>query len=161
MSFSLTTDQAHKLCGLSKRKLYTDHQRYGSCLGIVPTKLKNGRLLWPRAEILALKGLKEVGRDASIDLRAWIAVFENYGHTPDDLMASQAADILNPFHSDRVRPECIACEEMVLLAQLNKVILDRLMRVWSGLDAESKRWARSSLAKCKLEVLGADHAVNS
>ena len=157
--FALTTQQATRLLDLPDYTLYTAHKRTGSYKGVKPTKLRNGRLVWPRAGLLALKGLKEVGRDSSVDLRAWIAVMGNFGYLADDLMVSQAADLLNPFPSERYSPESVACEQIALLAQMTKVISNRLMAAWPKLNSEYKGWARDSLAQIKLEVEGSCHAI--
>ncbi|KXU91083.1 DNA-binding protein [Paraburkholderia monticola] len=52
----LTTEKLAALLGLKKQSLRKRFCQTGSYFGVVPTKLPNGRLLWPGDSIARLTG---------------------------------------------------------------------------------------------------------
>jgi hypothetical protein len=84
--FSYTTREAARALNVSVEAVRAQYRRTGAFRGIVPTKLPNGRLLWPRAEVLRLAGTPAAGPRAVIDLRATNPWLEELGLPTDDPM---------------------------------------------------------------------------
>lgn len=54
MNIPLTTRELADLARVNTESVFLAHRRQGHYLGVAPIKLPNGRLLWPRDEVLAL-----------------------------------------------------------------------------------------------------------
>lgn len=93
--FSFTTRQTARTVGTTVEAIRTQYQRKGNWRGIVPTALPGRRLLWPRAEVLALAGKFEIDRRTIIDLTATIPWLASRALPTDDPMAEAIAVALN------------------------------------------------------------------
>lgn len=105
--FSYTTDQAARTLGVTPGALCTQVRRTGNFRGITPTKLPNGRLLWPRSAILALADRYKADTKTLIDLRATNPWIESRGLLPSDPMAQILAIALcDPRDAASRDPQC-------------------------------------------------------
>jgi hypothetical protein len=75
-SFSLTTPQAAHLACVEPHVLRTHLQRHGNYKGAVPRKQPNGRLLWPRDQMLKAAGRSADGSLMTTPANAAIYFFE-------------------------------------------------------------------------------------
>lgn len=93
--FAYTTREAARTLNTSVEAVRAQYQRTGAFRGIVPIKLPNFRLLWPRAEVLRVAGCPAAGPRTVIDLRATNPWLESNGLLPADPMAERIAIALN------------------------------------------------------------------
>lgn len=92
--FSFSTKQAARLLNVSPETLRVAVSRNGAYRGVRPRKPGN-RLLWPRAETMALAGLHATNHRTVIDLRATAPWFDSLQIPADDPIGERIALALN------------------------------------------------------------------
>lgn len=145
--FAYTTKQAARLLNAEAGAMRVQHMRTGAFRGIKPTKLPNGRLLWPRAEVLAAAGKRTTGPRTTIDLRATLPWIESVGLTPSDPMAEALAIALNdPRHPEDADP-ALALDQWHAVRAWIESASKRLSAAWPRLSPEQRRDAQTLKAR--------------
>jgi hypothetical protein len=110
--FSYTTRQFCRTVQEDPGTVRAQYARTGQFRGLTPTKLPNGRLLWPRAETLALAGRVAVGHRVTIDLTTTNPWIESVGLIPSDPGVHAVALALNdPRHDCKDWPHAVRLDE--------------------------------------------------
>lgn len=112
---AITTPQMVKLLGVRYHAVYTSYQRTGQYKGIRPVCAAPRHILWPRADVMALRQTKQ----AHHDLRAWLAVVEGGGFPVEAQDLAIGTHLLSENRSGDTRAACaIAHDEGQLLQHL-------------------------------------------
>lgn len=139
--FSLQTRQAARTAGVAPAVIYTSVQRHGSWEGIVPRKLPNGRLLWPRDAVLRASGLVPDGDSGPVDLRAWRAFLDSAGLPIDDSGLLAVGVRLLTHKADKGRDPAYMLEDLALLMGLVLSFGARLDAALGAMSAANGRQA--------------------
>jgi hypothetical protein len=102
--FSYTTRQAAQATDTTVEAIRAQYRRNGKWRGITPTVLPNGRLLWPRVEVLALTGVFTVAPKTMVSLLATDSWLETRGILASDPVANQIAFALVDPRDDATNP---------------------------------------------------------
>lgn len=114
--FSFTTRQAAQAVGnCTAEAIRAQHRRTGKWRGVTPTVLPNGRLLWPRAEVLALAGKLLTDHRLVIDLRATSQWAESRGLPWADVAVQAMGVALNDPRDDEARDAQVHLEDCLAL----------------------------------------------
>jgi hypothetical protein len=157
--FGFTTRQTADLLEVNYHTLYRSHARLGSWRGITPRVLPNGRLLWPRVEVLKLRGEIETRSRKRIDLRPWLAFWAPSGLPVDDLAISVGVHLLQTEIDSEAQIESHAYEGLILWRQINEAFAARLFQAWSRLDPKTKATAMELVAQVENSVKGTVNAL--
>lgn len=112
---AITTPQMAKLLGVRYHAVYTSYQRTGQYKGIRPICTAPRHILWPRADVLALRQTKQ----ARQDLRPWLAVVEGGGFPVEAQDMAVGGFLLAESRGDSTQAACaVAHDEAQLLQQL-------------------------------------------
>ena len=150
--FALSTRQAAHINGCAAHVLYTSVKRLGHWQGIKPRKQPNGRLLWPRDDVLAAAGQRRKGT-TQIDLRPLLALFGSHGLPAGDAAIQAAAgELLNP-HDDPKRQIESTSDDLVAFAQIVAAQVSRFDRAYERMAPLQRQHDLQALHRSIVPVL--------
>ena len=151
--FSFTTAQAARTVGVTVEALRTQYQRTGTFRGVVPVKLPNSRLLWPRAGIMALAGKPLADAKTYIDLTATNPWIESRSLPANDPVAEAFAVALCDPRDDTSRDAQCHLDDLHALRHWNEAQIKRLIKARSRLSPEQQTDALRLLALAVASVV--------
>lgn len=112
---AITTPQMAKILGVRYHAIYRAYQRTGRYRDIRPVCTAPRHILWPRADVMALRQADQTHHD----LRPWLAVVRHGGFPVDSQDMSVGKYLLSETRNGDTQAACaIAHDEAQLLQQL-------------------------------------------
>jgi hypothetical protein len=138
--FGFTTREAARSIGTSVEAMRAQFQRTGTFRGLAPVRVNNGRLIWPRAEVLALTGLitAPTNPKAIVDLRATLPWLETLGIPTNDPVALALSIALNLRVSDPASDTQELLDFQYALRAFNEAANARIAEAHPRMTAEER-----------------------
>lgn len=146
---AITTPQMAKLLGVRYHAIYRAYQRTGRYRDIRPVCTAPRHILWPRADVMALRQADQTHHD----LRPWLAVVEGGGFPVEAQDLAIGTHLLSENRNGDTRAACaVAHEEAQLLQHLTSAWASRVFAHMAQMPA------RDRLAVCRAAQAMAESA---